>query len=238
MLKRTDPQPTNQCVGPIESPWFNGQSQLQLDIFKHPNAQCTPETWDQRIPNEPLFDRNFIIERPPIISQDRPRNTSLCTPAGHVDRPWLLMNHATEKSAMLYWYRHTHTKRYQGVNSSELNKKSKSLKKMIKCYPDRPWLKSIARNVVQDSQLSFRDYYNPKDCINTEVNKDLTTFNRIADDALSKEMTNTKQRLNGSTRLWNQSTSMKMTEPVDFNYHAHVDKCYLSKAPVKNTKSK
>lgn len=226
MLKRPAPN-RNMCA--LADPWHNGDPQLmpdmvRPDIFTHPNAQCTPESWDQRIPNEPLFERNFLIERPPIVSHDRPTNTSLCTPATHLDQPWLLTNHETEKDAMMYWCRNTVNTEPQGVNGSPM-RKARSLKKMAERHPERPWLTSVRRNVNMDSQLSFRSYYNPKDCVRDNVQEDLMRLGRVADEALLRDMTG-KQRLDGNTRLWNQPTSMKMTEPIEFNYKAHVTKCY------------
>jgi hypothetical protein len=212
---KTTLQP-NQCVN-IEPPWTSDR----LPVYAHPNAQCTPDTWDQRIPNEPLFKRNFLIDRPPIIPQNRPNNTSLCTPACLINQPWLLMNHDTEEQSMLYWSKHTISSKSQGVNSTDNS--PQSLKKMIAKYPDRPWLTSIPKNIVQDSKLSERDYYNPQDYINNNVSTALTRMNSAADKTLLKELT-PDQRLDG-IRMWNQSTSPRMTEPIDFNYRKYITTC-------------
>lgn len=234
MLKRSAPN-RNMCAitDPQSYPWYESSDNhpqlmpdmVRPDIFTHPNAQCTPESWDQRIPNEPIFERNFIIERPPIVSQDHPRNTSLCTPASHLNRPWLLTSHEIEKDAMMYWNRNTVNTKPQGVNGTP-DKHTKSLKTMSEHHPDRPWLTSIRRNINMDSQLSARSYYNPKDCIHDDVQGDLLRLDRIADDALLHHMTGGGQRLDGNTRLWNQPTSMRMTEPIGFSYKRHVMKCY------------
>ena len=190
----------------------------------HPNSHCCPTSWDQRIPNEPLFERNFLIERPPIIPQNAPKNTSQCTP---LNSSWLIMDRKTEKEAMMYWYYNVINKAVKGTNTSE--RKAKSLKKMTDKHPDRPWLHSTHRNINKDSQLSNRNYYNPKDCIIQCVQHDLTGFARIADEALIKQMDVGNKRLDCSTKMWNQPTSLRMTEPIDFDYGKHLKSCKHTK---------
>ena len=189
----------------------------------HPNSHCCPTSWDQRIPNEPLFERNFLVERPPIIPQDFPKNTNQCTPTNIANRPWLVMDRKAEKEAMMYWHYNIVNKDVKGTNTRE--RKSKSLKKMTEKHPDRPWLHTIRRNIDKDSQLSNRNYYNPRDCIIPCVQHDLAGFARIADEALMRQMSTGNKRLDCSTRTWNQPTSLKMTEPVDFDYGEHLRSC-------------
>lgn len=181
---------------------------------------CCPTSWDQRIPNEPLLERQFLIQRPPIIPQDIPRNTSHCSVGS--ERPWLLMTKQAEDEMMNYWSRNVVNKDIIGSPTSS-KKHSKTLNQMTKKYPDRPWLHGTHRNIDRDSQLSNRNYYNPKDCIIPCVQHDLCGFNRIADQAMLKKMTEDQLFRNGALcsgngsngGFWNQSTSMRMNEPID-----------------------
>lgn len=185
----------------------------------HPNSHCCPTSWDQRIPNEPLFDRNFLIDRPPVIPQGFPQSSGECL---WNNDPWLLMNQKAEKEAMSYWYNHTVSERTKGVNAQK--PAQKSLKHMTTKYPDRPWLHSIDKNINKESQLSNRNYYNPKDCIIPCVKHDIDGFNREADQTFLQTMNN-NLKLNCGTRIWNQPTSMKMTEPLDHDHQSYINRC-------------
>lgn len=169
--------------------------------------------WDQRIPNEPLFDRQFLVERPPIISQDRPRNTSQCAPDS---QPWLVINHDTEREMMNYWHRHVVNRDVKGVNSKDAQEKSLDMTKDQSQNQNRPWLHGIHRNIDRDSQLSNRNYYNPRDCIVPLMQHRLNGLNARADSAMLKQMTENQLFRNGilcDGRLWNKSTSIRMNEP-------------------------
>jgi len=197
----------------------------------HPNFNCCPLSWDQRIPNEPIFERNLLIERPPQIPQDFPRTTNPCVDSSK--KPWLLYDRPTEKTMMTYWHHHTTTDKVQGVNAKE--KLAKSLDKMTEKFPEKPWLHGIHRNIDYDSKLSNRNYYNPKDCIIPCVKYDIAGLNRIADDKLFREMTKSRVfqhhdycsggRGNSNMGIWNQTTSMKMNEPIDYNYEKFIKSC-------------
>lgn len=172
-----------------------------------------PSAWDQRIPNEPIYERQFLIERPPIIPQSRPLNSSQsqCTRA---PPPYLLMDCIAEADAMNYWYCNVVNNTETGVNSG--CKKGKSLQQMTQEYPNRPWLHGVHRNIRHDSQLSNRNYYNPNDCISESDRLDV--INRIADQELTRQMTIGQLFRNGALcdgRIWNQSTSVRGTEPIN-----------------------
>lgn len=154
--------------------------------------------WDQRIPNEPLFERQFLIQRPPIIVQGIPENTSPCARAPSA---WLGLK--DELSAIEYWYNNVINKDHKGPNTKDKGKFN--LVSLIRQYPTRPWLYSTRLNVDIGSQLSSRDYYNPKDHLCT--GRDYS----IADQSLVDQMT-TRRPDTQSTRIWGQPTSMKMAD--------------------------
>jgi hypothetical protein len=81
-------------------------------------------------------------------------------------------------------------------------------------HSDQSWLNGIYRN-------NDRYYYNPKDCICPHVQYDLQKFNRIADQAMLRQITEGQLFRNGALfdgRFWNESTSMLMNPagPVDY----------------------
>jgi hypothetical protein len=193
-----------------------------------------PTSWDQRIPNKPLYERQFLIERPPTIPQNRPHNTSLCMPVQNC-QPYLLMDRIAEEDAMRYWYYIAANSNNKGVNSG--CKKDISLEQMMQKYPNRPWLHGVHRNISHDSQLRNRNYYNPQDCVNGIIQDDLNAMNRIADQAMIRQMTANQLFRNGTLsdgRLWNQSTSVRANEPIDFDYDEMIRSC---NAKVNNSKS-
>jgi hypothetical protein len=196
--------------------------------MNHPNSNCCPLTWDQRIPNEPLFERNFLIERPPQIPQDFPRTTNECIATK--DREWQIYNNEVENTMMNYWHNNIKSTDIKGVNSEK--KETNSLDEMTQKYPYQPWLKGIHRNIDKDSQLLNLNYYNPKDCIIPCVQYDLRGLNRLADEAMFKELTKSRVFKNyemcgraGGMKTWNQTTSMKMNEPIDYNHEQFIKSC-------------
>lgn len=191
------------------------------------NFNCSCK-WDQRIPNEPIFQRQFNITRPPIIPQDGPRSTSRslqCQPRS-CSRPWMLMSKDAEQQMMRYWVSHSACNNIGGVNKCIT---AKDLDQMTRMYPDRPWLSGIHRNVDHESKLLNHNYYNPKDCVIPKVKKELKELDRIVDTAMLRKMTDTQLFRNGSLcddQLWNQSTSLRQNEPVDFDYERYIRSCH------------
>jgi hypothetical protein len=163
--------------------------------------------WDQRIPNEAIFDRIFATgPHPPIIPQVTNQSTR-GRGSGPVPGPsqLLLMDDNTEREMMLYWY-HTVKGKGKGKGEGELN-----LAEMVRKYPKRPWLQGIHKNIDRESQL-IRRGYNPKDCISQEAQEAVDRSNKIADRTMLREMTKGQIFRNGTLceeRMWNQPTSLK-----------------------------
>ena len=114
---------------------------------------------------------------------------------------------------MSYWHHNVVNKSVKGTNTEQ--KQAKSLKKMTKLHPDRPWLRGVHRNIDHDSQLSNRNYYNPRDCIIPCVQHDLDGFGRIVNESMMQQLTENQLFRDGALcdgRVWNESTSMRMTE--------------------------
>lgn len=198
-----------------------------MESISQSHCQSQNQNWDQRIPNEPLLERQFLIERPPIIPQDFPRNTSQCTPAVYNNRPWLVMNRDSEGEMMDYWHYNVVNSNVKGVAVKDKNKDEQNLEKLTKKYPDRPWLHGIHRNIVRDSQLRNGNY-NPKDYIYPCVQRELQGFNRVADSKIFHQMTKEQLFRNGALwdgRLWNESTSIRMNEPISFDYEQYLKSC-------------
>ena len=192
-----------------------------------PNTHCCPMTWDQRIPNEPLLDRQFLITNPPVVVQDYPRSTVQCTAPGRThpeDRPWLQFNKRTEREATQFWHNNTVSDQGKGVPTQDQNHGASvpKLKTLVQDHPERPWLHGINKNIDRESQLHNLNYYNPRDCIIPCVQRDLCCFNRMAGEKMARQFQS--KRLDVGVKMWNNPTSLRMLEPVDYNYTEQVQK--------------
>jgi len=167
--------------------------------------------WDQRIPNEPIFRRNFFIQRPPIIPQDFPHGTTPCSRAAG---PWLLMTRADEEAMMRYWYYHVVANSAPGVNALHATRGAvPSLQEAMRLYPNRPWLRGTKVNTERESQLSRRTgyrTYNPKDCIPPLLESRLEQHNNIANQRMLQQMKGIQMN---TCNIWNQSTSVRLLDP-------------------------
>lgn len=204
----------------------------------HPNSELqkcnnTQELkyWDQRIPNEPLLDRNFVIHRPPIIYNNRPQTTDPCI---GVDREWLLLNKNLENKSSRYWCNHLNGQKYQGlptqntVNGSKVKSKptKRAKRRHLKCKKtrkDRPWIHGTNINIDAESKLRRLDYYNPKDCIANEVHQQLKkTYIQAIHNLHQGQGDNYMQY----TPLWlNNPTRMVNQEPLNYNYKKQINTC-------------
>lgn len=179
-----------------------------MDNITHPTSDCV---WDQRIPNEPIQNRQFFVDRPPILIQDRPRNTRQIPV--RCENPWIMIQQEDEQQLMEYWYNNTVNTEIKGVNTPHPVRLT--MEEAVKRFPNRPWLYSDPRNVLKESHLTSRNYYNPNDCIVPCVRQSLDVYARVADDAMMKEMVRAGTRRDHSgMRLWNIPTSPKMTQAV------------------------
>lgn len=204
----------------------------------HPNSElekcnATQELkyWDQRIPNEPLLDRNFVIHHPPVIYNNRPQTTDPCI---GVDREWLLLDNKLEKKSSRYWCTHLNSQKYHGiptqttVNGSKIKYKptKRENQQYSKCKhqrQDRPWIHGTNINIDAESKLKRLDYYNPKDCIANNVREQLQKSYIQAVHALHQGqggnyLQHTPLWLNNPTRMINQ-------EPFSYDYTSQLNTC-------------
>jgi len=204
----------------------------------HPNAeleQCrtdeyrgTPQElkyWDQRIPNEPLIERTFLLERPPVIYNRRLQTTSPCI---GVNPKWLLLDNKLAEQSAEYWRNNLNGQKYQGLPLYDCPTKltKKQLKQLRKKYPNQPWIYGTNKNVDAESKLLALDYYNPEDCINSKVDKKLHEQNIIANTRLyNKYHRVTNNYLTHTPFYWDNTSKMRMQEPIDFDYTAYLNQC-------------
>jgi hypothetical protein len=71
-------------------------------------------------------------------------------------------------------------------------------------YPDRPWLAGVQRHIDGESTLFRLNYYNPRDCVADDVQKELDGFNARADSAFTERM---RKEAPMHLKPWNNSTS-------------------------------
>ncbi len=101
------------------------------NTYYRPPACWDCPVWDQRIPNQPIFERNFLLYQPPIVTVSRPANTSFCQlpipalpdaidnrrtagipTAANPDyrtllQPWVNLPAEEEPKLALYWWQNT-----------------------------------------------------------------------------------------------------------------------------------
>lgn len=199
----------------------------------HPNAElemctnCTQElkTWDQRIPNEPIFERNFLIQRPPPIHINYPQSTTPCIKA---DPNQLLLNQKLQRESAAYWDQYLRGKSFQGLPVTPVAQtlKKGEIKKIRRQRPDRPWIYGTNINIDAESKLFSLNYYNPTDCINKKVRDCLERENREASVRMHmRHHRSASQYLNKTPHWINNPTRMINQEPIDYNYTGFLDKC-------------
>ena len=181
--------------------------------------------WDQRIPNEPLFDRTFLIHRPPVIHQQYPSLTNECIESRG---DWLLLNPALEKDSGNYWCSHLNGQINQGLPTSKHYCDYSDA--TVSAENPSPWLTGTNINVDAESSLRRLDYYNPEDCISEKVNKKLHKKNQKASLKLYKGYHQITTHYPSQTDNWfNNFTKIKNLEPTEYDYTEYLKKCHSSK---------
>ncbi len=188
------------------------------------NIDCC---WDQRIPNEPILERQFLSVRPPIILQNRPESTSCISSKSPTEpEPWLLFNRKAEHQRAEYWKNNVTVTEKKGIDTIG-HTKPRSYKKLLEEYPNKPWLQGTTINLDKESELHSLNYYNPKDCIRAEAQRELSHLSRSSDMVMVHNMRQHSVRMSDSGKLWNIPTSARMTEPIAYNLRAALKKCKL-----------
>lgn len=91
----------------------------------------------------------------------------------------------------------------------------RTLRQILTDHPDRPWLQGVSRNIDAESTLRSLQYYNPKDCITSQVQTKMERMARISDEAQFKLMQGQRARMEYDGKMWNNPTSIVMTEPIE-----------------------
>jgi hypothetical protein len=95
---------------------------------------------------------------------------------------------------------------------------------------EEPWINGININIDAESSLKRLDYYNPEDCINQKAYKKLMIQNRKSNIKMYKDYHKTLGAYPAETGKWfNNFTKMKISEPIDFDYGQHFEKCLTQK---------
>ena len=203
---------------------------------------CCPQ-WDQRIPNEPIYQRNFMIEHPPVIHWNRPQDQA-CTHSvrsqirqdlygepANCKEPSILMNPELDQESEQYWREHNCD---AGVRGLKIRKHKNNMKNNMKNNirePNiqKPWIAGVKYNIHAESDLRNLHYYNPQDCLlNTPVSPD-------SDLRLLKAMQHESYYLNETPRMFNNQTRMVSIEPIDFDYKKFLHSCCSGVSPLRQT---
>ena len=169
---------------------YKGESTLPMipEQVKHPNSdifRCSDcregRIWDQKIPNEPILERNFLIKHPPVIHRNYPQSSDpcLCT-----DNEYLLLDKTLEERRYKYWKNNLRGQLEQGVPTLSKNelKKEKEIEgtdvNLSKIPPlQRKWIWSTPRNIGAENQLYRLHYYNPLECLTPSQENHLRKIN-------------------------------------------------------------
>jgi hypothetical protein len=172
--------------------------------------------WDQRIPNKPILDRNFILKKPPIILNERPYST-YCTGRRQIGTLNLhtRVNKKTEEEMRSFWQDNVVNLTEHGGLPLSKNKKdnfkansnsnSNSNSKPGIKTADAPWMQSVHYNITADSTVKPYRPFLTKDCI-----KNNKVFDMNND--ISNELTNGFLTVDLKKRVWDINTSFKMRE--------------------------
>ena len=216
---------------------------MRFPLFFESNIymKCNQRVWDQRIPNEPLYDRRFLIQRPTIVYQARPANTDECNVA--------MCGIQTGGANIIrktpidykYWCKYLSGELNQGLPVNSTHKKHKNMEKtpcpltekQLKRKVQRtlgiraglngltdfePWNEGVQYNIDADSKLRRLDYYNPTDCIEPFIMEHLSQLNQTANLRMYGKLTS-KMEL---PQWINNNTKARITEPIGFNYTSYL----------------
>lgn len=162
--------------------------------FTETTFEVQQPCWDQRIPNEAIEQRPYLIQQPPIILQDRPQQSSnTCTPKPK------LYSKKTEHAAADYWKNANGEQRGLPIVTKAQTYQFSGL---LEDNPERPWVHGVTWNVDTDSHLRRLNYYNPKDCMRTCVGSELCGLNERSNDLFGQVMWESRVK---EAQLWNHS---------------------------------
>lgn len=191
--------------------------------MNNPNSCCND--WDQRIPNESLYDRVFLVQNPPVINQEYPMSTNRCVQAMSNHKSVLLIDKKLEQQSADYWCGNLNTEEEQGIPTVDhpFNRCNQPLSELQQKNPQSPWVYGVNYNIGSESQLRRLNYYNPKDCIVNPCK--LQELNRKADSELLKSMQHDQHYPNNTPLMFNNNTRVINMEPVNFEYKRFLDSC-------------
>lgn len=199
----------------------------ELERCKTREFRGTPQElkrWDQRIPNDPIAERTFLLQRPPIIYNRQIQTTNPCI---GVDSRWLILNRNLINSSEEYWANNFDGQKYAGLSTYNQPKLTKEQRKKLKReHPNKPWIYGINKNIDAESKVFGLDYYNPEDCISPKVQKNLRKESIEANLSLCKNYHQiTENYLTKTPFWWDNTSKMRMQEPVSFDYTDYLNNC-------------
>uniref|UniRef100_A0A6C0J572 Uncharacterized protein n=1 Tax=viral metagenome TaxID=1070528 RepID=A0A6C0J572_9ZZZZ len=181
------------------------------NLITDPNFDCS---WDQKIPNEPIYERNHLLHQPAIIPSMRPINTNYCTRS---QQPWTSISRADERHIANWWLDNVHKtgkerpSKHAGISTKQ--RSNHTLKTLTEQYTNKPWINGNHIDIVTESHLRNSNYHNPHDQIEGHVTRDIDILSSIRNKTFIKDMVDSNQRPIDEMKLWGNSTSPRMLEP-------------------------
>lgn len=138
---------------------------ITLDLLFIMEQTC--ENWDQRIPNESIFNRNFLIKHPPLTYLHYPQTTNQCIKSSPV------VSTSDTKQLNQHWSEYLNGQDIQGLptNSNTIPALNLSSNSSSNSNKGRPI------NIDAESTLKGLNYFNPKDVIQWQIQQKLSQLN-------------------------------------------------------------
>ena len=163
-------------------------------------------TWDQRIPNEPILARQFLLTQPPILQYPRPVSTTGTgkTPVGTYTTIPMTTSEATH--LMSYMSSFTNRDPHAGllVKDKAVKGKSKKIVRKVKNVNG-----SVLYNINADTEVKAYRPYRSKDCIPEESLPILQQQRLNSNDRAMALMRASLIPAPGP--VWDQNTSRKLS---------------------------
>lgn len=211
---------------------YHSNAELYHCVNKHGRVGDL-KVWDQRIPNQPILERQFLIGRPPVHHIGRPQTTN---PGIGEEICWQITSPSQEHQSYGYWQDHLQGRLGQGLPTAQPSSQPRGAQyhphhgncRAPNKRTHRDWVHGINYDIGADSHLRRLDQYNPDDLLTGPQQQQLATANQRAVLRIHNNrdtgmyLDNTALWLNNPTRMINQ-------EPLYYDHTSFIQQCSHSK---------
>lgn len=167
------------------------------------------DCWDQRIRNEPILARNFLLAQPPIVPFERPV-TTLCTKSAPVGRVLaqerLRYSPHDELRLANFWLA---SQKIGGLLTSDYDLNMGNFAALVAAYPDRPWLQGVYHNIKVETDVKPYSLLD-SDCVPNDSLVIIERQRQLTEARTkAREM---KMKMKTETPVWDIYTSVRMQQ--------------------------